>query len=163
MKMSNTVKFFLLYFFLIISLVVSAVLWSKDYSHTPIEQTHTEEMKALFSDAMAKYELKQEEKRKENEGKWTVSNEFAVTAVTLGAIFDIVFILLWARYENKKREGEVQPKKRWTDSKWFWNIVAFGVVQPKNNRLVINWKNFILFVIMMYVLKLAIFRMIEQT
>ncbi|WP_377929043.1 hypothetical protein [Bacillus salitolerans] len=59
----------------------------------------------------------------------------------------------------RKREGEIQPKKQWTDLKWFWNIVAFGVVHPK-----INWKNFIQFVIiMMDLLKLAIFRMIEQT
>ena len=87
-----------------------------------------------------------------------VSDEFAIMAVTAGAILDIVIVILWARKENQKAERhEILGKKRWRDTKIFWNIVAMGVVQPKNNKYSINWFNLIGVTILLHVLFYILF------
>jgi hypothetical protein len=55
------------------------------------------------------------------------------------AILDIVIVILWTIKDNQKLEGrEITSKRRWRDTKIFWNIVALGVVQPKDNKYSIN-------------------------
>lgn len=72
----------------------------------------------------------------------------------LGAsVSDVAIILIWARHVNRKKEGREDTKIGLTDRKWFWNIVALGIVQPKDSKLVLNWRNLILAVAAMYILK----------
>ncbi|MGS2779842.1 hypothetical protein ACVBAX_21095 [Robertmurraya sp. GLU-23] len=60
-----------------------------------------------------KHERKVEEKNKEpKQILFTVSDEFAIIAVSLGAILDIVIVILWARKENPKLEGRDITSKR---------------------------------------------------
>ncbi|TYS67439.1 hypothetical protein FZC76_12665 [Sutcliffiella horikoshii] len=112
-----------------------------------------------FEEGMAHTEKKNEEKAKK-EPLWDVPNHIAAPILIMASILDIVIILLWARNENRKREaqeaGIIPVKKRWTDSKWFWNFIALGVVQPNNGRIVVNWRNLIAAVILLTVLKFAI-------
>lgn len=134
--------FFLFYVLLLTSIITAVVL-------NPVKLNGIESLEVkdtTFAEELKKYEEKrqQEELLKEKEKGWEVSNEFAVTAITIGSILDVVIVLLWARSENRKREGVPFPdKKRWRDSRMFWNIVAMGVVQPKDNKLKVNWINMI--------------------
>lgn len=149
------VAFFLLYFVLMASLIFAAV--SVPINSNENVPSVKPELSNSFKEEMRIHEEKVRQKEIENAGKWEPSKQFVITAIVLASISDIVIILLWARHENKKREGSVQTRNRLTDSKWFWNIVAMGIVQPKNNRIVINWKNLIIFVIVMYLLKKVLF------
>lgn len=134
--------FFLFYVLLLTSIITAVVL-------NPVKLNEVESLEVkgtTFAEELKRYEekRKQEELLKKQEKGWEVSNELAVTAITLGSILDIVIVLLWARSENRKREGIPPPdKKRWRDSKIFWNIVAMGVVQPKGHKLKVNWLNMI--------------------
>ncbi|MBU8855695.1 hypothetical protein BGM24_27640 [Bacillus sp. FJAT-26377] len=113
-----------------------------------------------FKEELMKHEDKVEEnKNKEPEQLlFNVSDEFAIIAVTTGAILDIVIAILWARKENQKLNGkEISSKKRWRDTKIFWNIVAMGVVQPKNNKYSINWFNMIGVTILLHFLFYILF------
>lgn len=105
------------------------------------ESIISEEVDPTFKDALEIYE-KQQEVEKQNKRKWKVSNEFVMIAVTIGAVLDIIIVIVWARTQNRKlKESKDIKKRKWLYSKLFWNIVALGVIQPKETKFVINWYN----------------------
>ena len=57
---------------------------------------------------------------------------------------------------SRSWKHSIPVKKRWTDSKWFWHIIALGIVQPKNGRIVVNWRNLLAAFVLLTVLKFAI-------
>ncbi|MFD2444691.1 hypothetical protein ACFSO7_12015 [Bacillus sp. CGMCC 1.16607] len=156
---SPVLGFFVLYVILIVSLIFFALSYqgNKSESITEVKEKKSE-VSTTFQKELDSYEEKKLEKEKEREGKWRPSKRFMIIAISAASVLDVVIIILWARHENKKRENKPSTKKTWTDKKWFWNIVAFGIVQPKNNRIVMNWKNFIIFIICMYLLKTILFK-----
>ncbi|MDZ5473722.1 hypothetical protein SM124_18550 [Bacillus sp. 31A1R] len=150
---NQTIFFFLLYFVLMGSLIFAAV-------SNPIENsdektpTLNPELSLSFKEEMAIHKEKVKQKEIENAGKWQPSKQFVMIAMISASILDIIIVLLWARHENIKREkAEGIQSKRITDSKWFWNLVALGIVQPKNNRIVINWRNLFLNIVLLYFIK----------
>lgn len=129
------------------ALIILAVIYFASTANITIEG-NTEKFTDTFQVNMEETKKIQEEKAATRKPLWDVPDHIAATAMVLASILDIVIILLWARNENKKREAEeagiIPIKKRWTDSKWFWNIIAMGVVQPKEGRIRINWRNMLL-------------------
>lgn len=109
------------------------------------EGNTVEKVNPTFEEALAAYEQQQAEKKAEQEErKWKVSNEFVMIAVTIGAVLDVIIIVIWAKTQNRKlKEAKETNKRKWLYSKVFWNIVALGVIQPKEKQLVINWYNLI--------------------
>ncbi|MCM3596107.1 hypothetical protein M4D55_10005 [Metabacillus idriensis] len=150
----KTLAFFMIYLALLGWMIFMAVHFTSVKDNKDSTLQFTEELK--------KYEEKEKLKEKKTL-LFEVSNETAILAVTAGSIADIVIVLLWARRENLKNEtnGITAEKSRWRDKKWFWNIVAMGVVQPKNNRIVVNWKNMILMVIIIHILVIFLVRTIN--
>jgi hypothetical protein len=158
------IGFFSLYAILMVSLIMSIMLSidnSKSKSKT-IEKT--QKISAAFQEEVNKHEVqrKQRIEERKNSNHWQPSKEFAMIAVVSASILDIIIILLWARHENRKREVRKDVDRKWTDRKWFWNIIAMGIVQPKNNRIVLNWRNLFLFIIIMYILKTFLFNHIWE-
>ncbi|NLP50071.1 hypothetical protein [Bacillus sp. RO1] len=153
----NSSKFLVYFFGGYLFLIVALILFSSSADISG--GGSTEDIVPSFEEGMEHAEKKNEEKAKK-EPLWDVPNHIAATLLIMASILDIVIILLWARNENRKREAEeagiIPMKKRWTDSKWFWNIIAIGVVQPKNGRIVVNWRNLIAAGILLTVLKFAI-------
>ncbi|KGX91178.1 hypothetical protein N781_05310 [Pontibacillus halophilus JSM 076056 = DSM 19796] len=152
-----TIWFFTGYVLLMVSLISVVVFVDFDGSTSPINHN---ESNSTFKEELLKHEQKVEENKKIEPKPLTfnVSDEFAFLAVTVGAILDIVIVILWARNENKKLEGKELPdKRRWRDTKLFWNIVAMGVVQPKNNKYCINWLNLIGVTILLHILFYILF------
>ncbi|MHC0037765.1 hypothetical protein [Pseudoneobacillus sp. C159] len=144
--------FFLVYGILMASLILGVVKKDKAGNET-LEQPKSE-VSHTFQMEMKKYEQQKIEKEIKNADKWKPSKRFVATSIAIASVLDVVIILIWARYENKKRAGKSATlKKRWTDQKWFWNIVALGIVQPKNNKIVVNWVNLIVVVMALYFLK----------
>lgn len=152
-----TIWFFTGYVLLMVSLIIMVVFVDFDKTKSPINYVDSS---TTFKEELMKHEDKVEEnKNKEPEQLlFNVSDEFAIIAVTTGAILDIVIAILWARKENQKLNGkEISSKKRWRDTKIFWNIVAMGVVQPKNNKYSINWFNMIGVTILLHFLFYILF------
>jgi hypothetical protein len=148
------VAVFYLIYFLVMSSLVYVAIWSSN---------KIKEVKVVDQSVVEHSQMKNEqiENKEGTPSKWKPSEKFTLTAVTAASIADVVIILLWARHENKKRENESNvQKKRWAERKWFWHIVAMGIVQPKENKLVINWRNFILFIITMYLIKKYLFQLL---
>ncbi|WP_419887476.1 hypothetical protein ACN6MT_18710 [Neobacillus niacini] len=132
--------FFTTYFLLMVSMILAVTLVDFKPSKSSVEMPET-----TFKQELEKHEkkiaAKQEEKKK---NRWTISRETVMIAVSIGAILDIIIAYIWVRRENRKYDGKESPnKKRWRNSKIFWNIVAMGVIQPKGKRFVINWFNMI--------------------
>ena len=152
-----TVWFFTGYVLLMVSLISTAVFVDFDKTTLPIKYIDSN---TTFKEELMKHERKVEETKNKEPKQllFNVSDEFAIIAVTGGAILDIVIVILWARKENQRLEGkEIPSKKRWRDTKIFWNIVAMGVVQPKNNKYSINWFNMIGVTILLHVLFYILF------
>jgi hypothetical protein len=145
------IGFFVVYFLLMASLI-GGVIYGKQQ---PKENNKAVvEVGKSFKEELQGYEKKKELREAEISDRWRPSNRFVMIALTASSVLDIIIVLLWARHENKKREGGTgYDKPRLTDRKWFWNIVVMGIVQPKNNRIKVNWRNLILFMIAMYILK----------
>lgn len=143
------IYFFAGYAFLMISLIYFAL----HVDIQKIEEANKHEILDTFSEELKKAQDKSEQRAAENEGKWQPSNQFIMTAMIGASILDIVIILLWARYENKKRAGGTVNPRRITNQKWFWNLIALGIVQPKDGRIVLNWKNFVGVILFMIFLK----------
>ncbi|MEH7238346.1 hypothetical protein [Bacillus sp. JJ1562] len=99
------------------------------------------------------------EKKKEvqNDNRWKPSPTFVLVAISIGAIVDIVIVILWARHENKKRKFEKNEilinKKRITDYNIFWWIIGLGIVQKKNDKLVIYWRYVMAYIVIGFLLK----------
>ncbi|MEC1525520.1 hypothetical protein P9D43_26325 [Neobacillus niacini] len=132
--------FFTTYFLLMVSMILAVTLVDFKPSKSSVEMPET-----TFKQELEKHEkkiaAKQEEKKK---NRWTISRETVMIAVSIGAILDIIIAYIWVRRENRKYDGkEMLNKKRWRNSKIFWNIVAMGVIQPKGKKFVINWFNMI--------------------
>lgn len=152
-----TIWFFMGYVVLLVSFVSVIALVDFNNVTSPVKQS---ESNTTFTEELMKHERKvEEDKNKEpKELLFNVSDEFAIIAVTAGAILDIVIAILWARKENQKsEEKEISSKQRWRDTKIFWNIVAMGVIQPKNNKYSINWFNMIGVTILLHVLFYILF------
>jgi hypothetical protein len=153
----NSKKFLFYFFGGYLFLIVALIFFSSSADISG--GGSTENIVPSFEEGMAHTEKKNEEKAKK-EPLWDVPNHIAAPILIMASILDIVIILLWARNENRKREaqeaGIIPVKKRWSDSKWFWNLLALGVVQPKNGRIVVNWRNLIAAGILLTVLKFAI-------
>lgn len=143
--------FFILYFLLMVSIIIGVT------TSNPAKQekeVHNNSVGESFKKELSVYESKKVQREAVLSERWRPSDRFVIIALTASSILDIVIVLLWARHENRKREGKPQPvKPRLTDRKWFWNIVAMGIVQPKNNKLVISWRNLVLVIIAMYFVK----------
>lgn len=157
-----TLLFFVGYLLLMASLIYFAIHYKKDADLDKI--THKQnEVAATFSEEFKAHEEKVKQKKIEEANKWKPSKSFIVTAISISSVLDIVVILLWVWHENKKQKGDAtSSRKKWTNQKWFWNVVALGIIQPKNNRMVINWKNLLLFLIVMYFLKTLLFKYLEE-
>lgn len=139
-KKSNnlTLLFFAGYLLFMCSIIASAMFIDSPKIN---ESITSEKVNPTFKEALETYEKQQEEKR-QNKRKWKVSNEFVMTAVTIGAVLDIIIIIVWAKTQNRKlKESKDLKKGKWLYSKLFWNIVALGVIQPKDNKVVMNWYN----------------------
>jgi len=147
------VAFTVLYIALIASLIVGAVQNSDNAKSET--KSSSNEVAQMFKEEMSKYktDLKEQQAAQTADNKWRPSNEFVRNAMITASILDVVIILLWARHENNKRKNSSSTKKRLTDQKWFWNVAALGIVQPRDNRIVVNWRNLIIVVIAMYLLK----------
>jgi hypothetical protein len=157
------IGFFSLYVILMISLVLSVMLSIDNSKSKTIEKP--QKISATFQEELNKHEVQRKQKigESKNSNHWKPSKEFAMIAVVSASILDIFIILLWARHENRKREERLDVTvRKWTDRKWFWNIIAMGIVQPKNNRIVLNWRNLVLFIIIMYILKTFLFNHIWE-
>lgn len=152
-----TIWFFTGYVLMMVSLISTVAFVDFDKTTSPIKIS---ESNTTFKDELIKHERKVEEKKNKEPKQilFTVSDEFAIIAVSIGAILDIVIVILWARKENQKLEGrEITSKRRWRDTKIFWNIVAMGVVQPTNNKYSINRINMISVSILLHVLFYILF------
>ncbi|MBE4907595.1 hypothetical protein IMZ08_05895 [Bacillus luteolus] len=120
--------------------------------------TRQNEVKQAFNEAL-KAEEERIEKKKESEDsdKWTPSPGFMLTAISIGAIADIVIVILWARHENRKRELEagtnLTRKKRLTDSNLFWWVIGLGIVRKRNDKLIVDWKYVVGYLILGLLLK----------
>ncbi|MCM3619925.1 hypothetical protein M3936_20335 [Sutcliffiella horikoshii] len=153
----NSRKFIFYFFGGYLFLIVALIFFSSSADLTG--GGSTEDLVQSFEEGMAHTEKKKEEKAIK-EPLWDVPNHIAAPILIMASILDIVIILLWARNENKKWEaqesGIIPVKKRWSDSKWFWNIVALGIVQPKSGRIVVNWRNLVAAFVLLTILKFAI-------
>ena len=141
-----TIWFFTGYILLMLSLISSVAFIDFNKATSPIKITeHTIKQEEIKVEEIKNKEPKQL--------LFNVSDEFAIIAITVAAIVDIFIVILWARKENQKLEGKDVPrKKRWRDTKLFWNIVAMGVIQPKNKKFSINWINMITVTVLLHVL-----------
>ncbi|KAA9021071.1 hypothetical protein [Niallia endozanthoxylica] len=137
-----TILFFTGYVLLMVSMIAGVTLVDLPNIN---EGNTVEKVNPTFEEALAAYEQQQAEKKAEQEErKWKVSNEFVMIAVTIGAVLDVIIIVIWAKTQNRKlKEAKETNKRKWLYSKVFWNIVALGVIQPKEKQLVINWYNLI--------------------
>jgi hypothetical protein len=150
----KTIAFFLLYFALMTSIIVGVTFSQSEKQQEAVDKSSSIEIQESFKKEMNVYETRKVLREAELSERWRPSDRFVIIALTASSILDIVIVLLWARHENRKREGKPQTvKPRLTDRKWFWNIVAMGIVQPNNNKLVISWRNLILVIIAMYFVK----------
>ncbi|MFP7300199.1 hypothetical protein [Neobacillus niacini] len=137
---NKTVLFFTVYLLLMISMILAVSLADFKPSKSSVEVPDT-----TFKQELEKHEKKVEARQEESKKKrFNISNETVLIAVSIGAVLDVVIVYIWVKKENRKNsEKERTGKKRWRDSKIFWNIVAMGVIQPKENKYVINWVNMI--------------------
>jgi hypothetical protein len=152
----KVIGFFLVYAILMASLILGVTTVKKDKATKDTLEPPKSEVSQTFQMEMKKYEEKKQEKERKNADRWKPSKRFVATAIAIASVLDVVIILIWARFENKKRAGQstaITAKRRWTDQKWFWNVVALGIVQPKNNKIVVNWLNFIVVIVVLYFLK----------
>lgn len=166
---SLPMAFFFIYLILMGSLIYFAMTnqnaenMKTNSKQTEVTTQKQEEISETFSKEMKLYEKKKKQKEIEQAGKWKPSKTFVIIAISLSSVLDIVIILIWAKHENRKREGALPSnRKKWIDQKWFWNIIALGIIQPKNNRLVINWKNVVVFIIFMYLLKTLFLKFLDN-
>ncbi|MFT4415864.1 hypothetical protein ACLM5H_18555 [Fredinandcohnia humi] len=119
------------------------------------------EVTQSFDEALkADQERVEKKKADEDPNKWKPSPAFVLIAISIGAIADIVIVILWARHENKKRAQEnkanLPRKKRMTDSNVFWWVIGLGIVRKRNDRLIIDWKYVAVYLILGLLLKVWI-------
>lgn len=150
--------FFLFYFLLMSSIIFGVISSNGPKKELDESKSSIQKFEDTFTTELRVYENKIEKRNATKSDRWRPSDRFVIIALTLSSILDIVIVLVWARYENRKREGQTdaRAKPSLTDRKWFWNIVAMGIIQPKNNKLVLDWRNLIFVVIAMYLMKKAI-------
>ncbi|WP_077617101.1 hypothetical protein [Bacillus sinesaloumensis] len=112
-----------------------------------------------FKEALREDKERTEKKKLEenNNNRWNPSPTFILVAVSVGAVADIVIVILWARHENRKNQDmgleSRQRKKRITDSTIFWWIIGLGVVQKRHEKLVVDWRYVIAYIVIGFALK----------
>lgn len=149
--------FFIVYACLMGSLIFFAVTYNQ--SNSKKIEVGTNEITLTFSKELQKYEEEKKQKEMIQTNKWKPSRTFVITAIGISSVLDVLIILLWARHENKKREAANHTplsSKKWVNSPKFWTLLSMGMLQIKHDRISIHWRNTILVVIMMLILKLAI-------
>ncbi len=160
--MESSKKKIALFFLIYVLLFCSLLLAVKSLDVEGIkEDSDVSKFSNEFKSELAAYEKKQEilkQQELESEG-WKPSKQFAMTAVIAASIADIIIVLLWARHVNKKRQNidEGTQKQKIINQKWFWNIVSMGIVQPRDGKISIIWRNVIIFIVTMYILKSWLF------
>lgn len=157
MKKNKVFAFFLIYFFLLASLIGGSIVFEPSKSNKNTTQSDNE-VASIFKEELAKQEEKVQIKKEEfdKSGRWKPSKQFVITAIIIASILDIVVVLIWAWHENKKKANQsmdTNGKKKVTESKWFWYIIGLGIIVPKNNRLTVSWINLAVVIILMYFLK----------
>jgi hypothetical protein len=160
MKKHSKYNFTLLFFAGYLLLMSSLIFCAVSYEGGKKSSNSKNEVSAAFSTEMKKYEEKKVQKEIINKDKWKPSNAFIITAISIASVLDVVIILIWAWSSNRK-ETENRGLDKWTEKKWFWNLVALGIIQPENGRLVLKWKNLILFIALMVALKFYILKKLE--
>lgn len=141
MKKSNRkiILFFTTYILLMVSMIAAVTLIDFEPSKSTVEIPDT-----TFKQELEKHEKKVEARQEEKKNSSNITNETVLIAVSIGALLDVIIVYIWVKRENRKMDGkEKSSKKRWRDSKIFWYIFAMGVIQPKENKYVINWFNMI--------------------
>ncbi|WP_456275100.1 hypothetical protein [Bacillus sp. AK128] len=151
------------YFLFIIAIISIGIFYSTlDIpKQSPANEATQTKLNQSFDEALKEHQEKIEEKKKnEDPNKWKPSSSFVLTAVSLGAIADIVIVILWARHENRKKESGIivgnKTKKRITESAIFWWIIGLGIVRKKNDRLVIDWKYIVVYLLLGLLVKVWI-------
>ena len=141
-------------------LLGSLIFFAAQYRGGEKPKKQTNEISQVFNTEMKKYEEEKVQKEIASADKWKPSNQFVITAISAASVLDVVIILIWAYFRNK--QPDPNRKSRWTDSKWFWNLIAMGIVQPINGRLKIKWRNLILVIGMLILLKLFLAKKLES-
>ncbi|MGX6441722.1 hypothetical protein ACWM35_00630 [Neobacillus sp. K501] len=161
-KLKNSkhiIYFFGAYFLLMISLIFFAV----SYDGAGKASNRSNEVTSTFNKEMKLYEDRQVQKEfasADTKDRWKPSNPFIISALTLASVLDVVIILIWAKKRNKGT-SQKYTGKRLTDHKWFWNLIAMGIVQPEQGKMVLKWRNMLLFIILMAALKYFISRKLD--
>jgi hypothetical protein len=147
--------FFIIYFALLSSLIFAATALKPS-----LQKEQPTEIASAFSKEIQIQEEKEEKKAAENEGKWQPSKTFIITAISIGSVLDVIIAILCARHENKKnQESQSFNPNKWTSKKWFGSM---GIVEPKNGKLTISWKNLILTILFLVLLKFWLFEKLES-
>lgn len=158
--MKKGILFTLGYCLFILLAVGIGIYYSSNSTHEE-KLTRQNEVKQAFDEAL-KAEEERIEKKKESEDpdKWTPSPGFVLTAISIGAVADIVIVIWWARHENRKRELEagtnLARKRRLTDSSLFWWVIGLGIVRKKNEKLIVDWKYVVAYLILGVFLKVLL-------
>lgn len=161
-KLKNSkhiISFFGAYFLLMISLIFFAV----SYDGGGKASNRSNEVTSTFNKEMKLYEDRQVQKEfasADTKDRWKPSNQFIISALTLASVLDVVIILIWAKKRNIGT-SQKYTGKRLTDHKWFWNLIAMGIVQPEQGKMVLKWRNMLLFIILMAALKYFISRKLD--
>jgi hypothetical protein len=161
MKKHSKYTFTLLFFAGYLLLMSSLIFFAVSYEGGKKSSNSRNEVASAFNMEMKKYEEKKVQKEIKNKDKWKPSNAFIITSITIASVLDVVIILIWAWHSNR-RETENRGLNKWAEKKWFWNLVAMGIIQPENGRLVLKWKNLILFIALMVALKFYISKKLES-
>ncbi|MDF2856254.1 MAG: hypothetical protein K0Q87_2105 [Neobacillus sp.] len=160
--MKKTLLFFLGYAVLMVSLIFSGIYFSNANlsSTNPIIQQNKSDTEKSIKDFKEAFKTSETVVKKPiKEDKWKPSSTFLIIAISIASVIDLVIILLFVKYENRKKElakqGIIQ-KNRITDSNWFWWVIGLGVLKKTENQLKVNWKLFISYSLLLLGVKVII-------
>lgn len=146
-----------IYVTVMISLIFSGIFVSKQDIDIDIDIPKPYQIEKVEQEVVVE-EAKPIETNEESE-RWEPSKPFLIAAISIASVLDLLIILLWVKYDKKKRmlaEQGIVQKKSITDSKWFLWVVGLGILKKENDRLVVNWKLFISYFIILIAVKFFI-------
>ncbi len=140
--MKKGVLFVSAYCFIMFSIIAIGIYYPKldvPENRFIVNSAQTYETQS-FDEALKAHEEKTKGKKEtENPNRWKPSSAFVITAISIGAIADIIIVLLWARHENKKREKEAEAnlprKKSITDYSLFWWVIGLGMIKKEERKI----------------------------
>lgn len=160
MKTQSPLKFSIIFFLLYAFLLSSLIFYAMNFSNTNSQKNYvkTNEVSSTFSQELKLYEEKKQKEMKQDSQKWKPSRAFVITAIGISSVLDIIIILLWARHENKKRavDSTNVHGKKWSNSPRFWKLVSMGMLEMSNGKINVNWKNTITFFVLILLLKFVL-------